>query len=85
MRESGTQQSPYQEELKKAEEAAQARSPHLPSVSPELVYTVGEPLQAGTVTVLVTAPSGATETVRLAAPGAPQVGKHGRPGTIGRR
>jgi hypothetical protein len=30
---------------------------------------VGEPLQAGTVTVLVTAPSGATETVRLAAPG----------------
>jgi hypothetical protein len=30
---------------------------------------VGEPLQSGTVTVTVTAPSGATETVRLAAPG----------------
>jgi len=29
----------------------------------------GEPLQAGSVTVTVTAPSGATETVRLAAPG----------------
>ena len=30
---------------------------------------VGEPLQAGTVAVAVTAPSGATETVRLLAPG----------------
>ena len=30
---------------------------------------VGEPLQAGTVTVSITAPSGASETVRLAAPG----------------
>ena len=30
---------------------------------------VGEPLQSGTVTVTVSAPSGATETVRLAAPG----------------
>ena len=31
--------------------------------------TVGEPLQSGTVTVTVSAPSGATETIRLAAPG----------------
>ncbi|RLS35370.1 MAG: hypothetical protein DWH79_02260 [Planctomycetota bacterium] len=30
---------------------------------------VGEPVQSGTVTVLITAPSGATETVRLFAPG----------------
>ena len=50
-------------------------TPEQPEVGQEVAFdanvsdAVGEPLQAGTVTVAVTAPSGGTETVRLAAPG----------------
>ncbi|MFM8802662.1 MAG: hypothetical protein ACKOK8_01905 [Planctomycetia bacterium] len=50
-------------------------TPEQPEVGQEVAFdanvsdAVGEPLQAGTVTVAVTAPSGATETVRLVAPG----------------
>ena len=65
----------YRRTMAKGERMRLLFTPEQPEAGQEVSFdanvsdAVGEPLQAGTVTVLVTAPSGATETVRLAAPG----------------
>ena len=65
----------YRRTMAKGERMRLLFSPEQPevgqgvSLDANVSDATGEPVQAGTVTVLVTAPSGATETVRLAAPG----------------
>ncbi len=65
----------YRRTMAKGEQMRLLFSPEQPEVGQGVAFdatvsdAAGEPLQAGTVTVLVTAPSGTTETVRLAAPG----------------
>ena len=65
----------YRRTMAKGERMRLLFTPEQPDVGQEVAFdanvadAVGEPLQEGTVSVLVTAPSGATETVRLAAPG----------------
>ncbi len=65
----------YRRTMAKGERMRLLFSPEQPevgqgvSLDANVSDSTGEPVQAGTVTVLVTAPSGATETVRLTAPG----------------
>ncbi|MFM9197693.1 MAG: hypothetical protein ACKOWG_18545, partial [Planctomycetia bacterium] len=65
----------YRRTMAKGERMRLLFTPEQPEVGQEVAFdanvsdAVGEPLQAGTVTVAVTAPSGGTETVRLVAPG----------------
>ena len=65
----------YRRTMAKGEQMRLLFSPEQPEVGQGVALdatvsdATGEPLQAGRVTVLVTAPSGGTETVRLAAPG----------------
>jgi hypothetical protein len=65
----------YRRTMAKGERMRLLFSPEQPEVGQgvsfdaNVIDATGEPVQTGTVTVLVTAPSGATETVRLAAPG----------------
>jgi hypothetical protein len=65
----------YRRTMAKGERMRLLFSPEQPEVGQGVAFdatvsdAVGEPLQSGTVTVLVTTPSGGTETVRLAAPG----------------
>ena len=65
----------YRRSMAKGERMRLLYSPEQPqsgqvvSIDANVGDAVGEPLQTGTVTVTVTAPSGATETLRLAAPG----------------
>lgn len=65
----------YRRTMAKGERMRLLFSPEQPEVGQGVSFdanvsdATGEPVQTGTVTVLVTAPSGATETVRLAAPG----------------
>jgi hypothetical protein len=65
----------YRRTMAKGERMRLLFSPEQPEVGQGVSFdanvsdATGEPVQTGTVTVLVTAPSGATETVRLVAPG----------------
>ena len=65
----------YRRTMAKGEQMRLLFSPEQPEVGQGVALdatvsdAAGEPLQEGRVTVLVTAPSGGTETVRLAAPG----------------
>jgi hypothetical protein len=65
----------YRRTMAKGERMRLLFSPEQPevgqgvSLDANVSDATGEPVQAGTVTVVVTAPSGATETVRLTAPG----------------
>ena len=65
----------YRRTMAKGERMRLLFSPEQPEVGQGVSFdanvsdATGEPVQTGTVTVLVTTPSGATETVRLAAPG----------------
>ena len=65
----------YRRTMAKGERMRLLFSPEQPEVGQGVSFdanvsdSTGEPVQTGMVTVLVTAPSGATETVRLAAPG----------------
>jgi hypothetical protein len=65
----------YRRTMAKGERMRLLFSPEQPEVGQGVSFdanvsdATGEPVQTGTVTVLVTAPSGSTETVRLAAPG----------------
>ena len=65
----------YRRTMAKGERMRLLFSPEQPEVGQGVSFdanvsdATGEPVQTGMVTVLVTAPSGATETVRLAAPG----------------
>jgi hypothetical protein len=65
----------YRRTMAKGERMRLVFSPEQPEVGQGVSFdgtvsdAVGEPLQTGTVTVLIRAPSGGTETVRLMAPG----------------